>query len=258
MTPKARIFCFVYGQALWAYCWGLAASGRTEEAIPYADRALELGGDEVNQCMALAMRSVAHTFSAQHELAIRDIERATAFADVLGPTGMCGILMLQAQAHLFAGDRERAAELQAEAERVGEAVDAEFMWRRHTVSADTALFAGRPGEALQHYARSLEEAEARDNEIQILFDVIGTAGALAAVGDDAAALEVAGVADRMIAELGGREASLVYHLGYANVTEAERRLGPGAAEAKAQGAAVPAAGRVARVVQLARARSAAP
>ncbi len=100
----------------------------------------------------------------------------------------------------------------------------------------------------------MEEAEIRGNEIQALFDTMGVAGALAGIDEDEAAMEVAGIAGQQIAELGAREDSLVYHLGFEAVATAGERLGPvAAAEHKARGAAVPAAGRVARACELARA-----
>jgi predicted ATPase/class 3 adenylate cyclase len=245
----------VYGQALWGDCWALIASGRIDEAKTVGDRAVEAAGtDEVNRCGALNMRSLAHTFGGEPDQGIRDIEEAATVAAHLGRAGLCGVVMLQAQAYLFGGDIERAAELRAEAERIGEPADAQFLWRCHTVDGDIALFSGRPADALEHYARSLEEADLRGNQIQILFDVLGVAGALGGIGEDEAAVEVSGIADRQIEEIGAREGSLIYHLGYDDFATAQERLGPEAtAEHKARGAAVPAAGRVARACELARA-----
>jgi hypothetical protein len=114
----------------------------------------------------------------------------------------------------------------------------------------------RPHDAIEHYSRSLEEGQERRNELQVLFDLLGLGNALATLGDDAAALEVVGLAETQIAEMGGREATGVEHLlGADEVLAAEQRVGhPAASDLRGLGRAVPAGGRVARACELGRAR----
>jgi ATP/maltotriose-dependent transcriptional regulator MalT len=164
------------------------------------------------------------------------------------------MLMLEAQARLYAGQLDLASERLAEAERVGGPADAMFLWRRHTVFGDTAMLTGRPRDALEHYSRSLEEAQARGNEMQIMFDLMGVAIALADVGEAAEAIEVLGIANKQMAEMGGADASAVHLLDTGGLTAARARLGAaGAEEQEARGRAVPATARVARACELARA-----
>jgi hypothetical protein len=204
--------------------------------------------------MALTMRGLAHGFGNDPAAALRDSEQATKIGRDLGPAILCGVLMLESQARQFAGELDRAAELQAEAERVGAPVDAEFLWRRHTVYGDLATLSGRPRDALEHYARSLEEAEVRGNEMQVLFDLLGVASALGVLEHDEEAVEVAGMAEKQIAELGGPEASVVHLLGQDAIVAARERLGSGpAAACDDRGRAVAAGRRVTRACELARA-----
>jgi predicted ATPase len=245
-----------HAQALWAHSWGLTASGRIDDAIDSAAKALTFTDDPINRVMALNMRGLAHSFRNEHPAALRDSEQATSLSRDLAPAMLCGVLMIEAQAHLFAGHFDRSAELMAEAERVGGPVDAEFLWRRHTVHGDSAALSGHPADALEHYARSLEEAQVRGNEMQVVFDTLGVANALAALGDDDQAAEVAGMAEQQIAELGGPEASGVHLLGQDGILAARERLGPVAtAECDGRGRAVPAGQRVTRACELARATS---
>ncbi len=137
----------VYGQALWAYSWALMASGRADEAKTVGDLAVELAAGDVDRCLALNMRSLAHTFTEEHDQGVRDIEESASIAPRLGPAAMSGILMLEGQAHLFAGHPERAAEFLAEGRRIGEPADAAFLWRRHTMHGDAALFGTSGGGA---------------------------------------------------------------------------------------------------------------
>jgi hypothetical protein len=163
---------------------------------------------------------------------------------------------MEAQARLFAGELERGIELARSADPIGEAADSEFLWRRHTVYGDHAAMVGRPLEALVHYAESLEQAQIRGNEMQILFDLIGVASALAAGGADEDAVEVAALAEKQIDELGIPGASAVHLLGQDQHLEARRRLDPEVIqEREARGQAVPAGQRVSRACELARAHA---
>lgn len=243
-----------HAQAMWAHGWALMAMGRLEEAMVSIERSLAVAPDPLDRVAALTMRGLVHSFSGEHAAAIRDSEEATAIARGLKPELLAGVLMLHAQARLFAGEVDRAAEQQAEAERIGEAADAEFIWRRHTVYGDLAALTGRHAEALGHYAHSLEEAQLRGNEMQVIFDLLGVANALASVQEDEHSAEVAGMADQQVAELGGPEASGSHLMGQEPLLAARERLGAaGAAACDARGRAVPAGQRVTRACELARA-----
>jgi hypothetical protein len=118
------------------------------------------------------------------------------------------------------------------------------------------MSSGRPQEALGHYARSLEAAQARGDGLQVLFDLLGVATAFAVLREDADALEVVGLAKAQGVEVGGPSALTVAHLmGRDSLVAAEERVGPARAlELTARGHAVPAGTRVSRACQLARAR----
>ena len=244
----------IHAQVLSAHSWVLLAMGRLEEAMVPADRAVAAAPDPLDRVLALTMRGLVHSFSGEHADAIRDSGEATTIARGLNPALLAGVLMLHVQARLFAGEFDRAPEQQAEAERIGEAADAEFIWRRHTVYGDLAALTGRTPEALGHYAQSLEEAQIRGNEMQVMFDLLGVANTLASLQEDEDSAEVAGMAEQQIAELGGPEASGAHLLGKEAIIAARERLGAaGAAACDARGRAVPAGQRVTRACELARA-----
>jgi tetratricopeptide (TPR) repeat protein len=163
--------------------------------------------------------------------------------------------MIEAQARQFAGEFDRAVHLLDEAERIGQPVDAAFLWRRYTVLGDLAALSGRYHEALEHYADSLEAAQLRANEAQVMFDLLGVANALGNLEADEDAVEVAGMAERLVIELGGPEASGIHLVGQEAILAARERLGSTAAAAgNDRGHAVPPGERVARACTLARSR----
>jgi predicted ATPase/class 3 adenylate cyclase len=249
----------VYGQVLWAHSWAFANVGRIEEALVAADAALARAADQENRAIALGVRGFIHGLLGNHDQAVRDCAESTAISRAFGAAKLTGAMVVEAQARLFAGDHGAAARMLAEAERIGESVDASFLWHRHTLYGDLAMLSGRPHEALQHYVTSLEEAQLRRHEMQVLYDLIGVANALATLDQDAEAVEVAGVAEQQMAEMGGPEATAVHLLGTAEAKSAEERLGLVAtAEIKARGRSVPAPARVARACELARAAASSP
>jgi len=137
---------------------------------------------------------------------------------------------------------------------LAERSDADFIWRRYTLQGDMAAMQGRFSDALEEYALSLEEAERRGHAMQILFDLMGSALALAASGQDAEAMEVLGMAERHAAEIGGRAGPAFHMLSGEPIERAEQRLGEVATtEAKRRGEQVPAAQRVTRTCELCRA-----
>lgn len=243
-----------YAEALWAHCWALTVQGRTDEALISAERLIEVAQSPGMRAMAVSMRGLAYTFGGDFAAGLRDSAEATALSRSLDPPMLCGALLIEAQATQFAGELDRALELLAEAERVGEPVEASFLWRRHTALGDLAALSGRSSEALEHYSDSLEAAELRGNDAQVLFDLLGVANALGVLGADQDAIEVAGMAEKLVAELGGPEASATHLVGQEAVLAARERLGPLAtATSISRGHSVPPAQRVARTCERARA-----
>ena len=241
----------VDGQARFAYAHALCNAGRLREAAAAADQVLTITSDPAIRARALVARAWVHSQMNEHEAAVRVSEHATALARGLGPALHSGVLMMEAQARLFAGDLDRATQQFAEAERLGEPVDAAWLGGRETSRADLAVASGRPEEALEHYALSLEAALVSGNSFQIFTDLTGLAYALASAGHDVAALEVAGLASAQGAEVGA--SSLNIMSGGEELAAAEQRLGPAGAEHRARGIAVPTGGRVARACALAHA-----
>jgi hypothetical protein len=119
---------------------------------------------------------------------------------------------------------------------------------------------GRHREALAHLAASLESARMTGNELQVAFDLGTLANALGIVGDDRAAVEVDGLRQAHITELGGPGAGFVTSLAGAEARlVSQERLGPEATrELLEHGRLVPAAGRIDRACALARMAAAAP
>ncbi len=245
-----------YAEALWARSWALTAQGRTDKGLISAERAVEVARSPGMRATAVSVRGLAHTFGGDFALGARDSAEATAISRSLDPSMLCGALLIEAQATQFAGELDRAVELLAEAERVGEPVDASFLWRRHTVLGDLATLSGRSLEALEHYADSLEAAELRGNDAQVMFDLLGVANALGVLRADQDAIEVAAMAEKLVAELGGPEASGTHLVGQEAVIAARERLGPlTSASCGARGHSVPPAQRVTRACELARAHA---
>src|SRR5262249_27422627 len=135
--------------------------------------------------------------------AVRDHAEATALARELNdPAVLAGALVCEAQALISARSLEEAAARLDEAHLVGAPVDAITLHHLDTQFGDLAILAGRPGSALESFARSLEQALADGSLMQIAFDLLGVAEALAALGYDAESLEVAGMAETQSAEIG--------------------------------------------------------
>lgn len=245
------------GRALVAHAIALMVVNRLDESIASAERAVAIASDPMTRALALGQSGIVHTFRGEHEAGVRDSERAAAVARGLGPAALSGSLLFEAQAHLLAGNRHRAAEQLAEGERIGAPVDANLLWSAETMHGDLAMASGRPRDALEHYAHSLEAAQARNDGLQVLFDLLGIATALADLCDDAEALEVAGLAEAQGVDMAGVPAAMTvgHLLGRDSLVAAEERAGPlGARELKARGRDVPAGNRVTRACQLARLR----
>lgn len=241
------------GRALVAYSTALIAIDRLDEALASAERAVAIASDPMTRALTLGERSIVLSFRGEYEAAVRDSEESAAVASGLGPAAFSGALLFAAQAHLFAGELDRAAERLAEAERIGAPVEASKIRSADTVRGDLAMASGRPQEALEPYTHSLEAAQARGDGLQVLLDLLGIATAFAVLRDDAEALEVAGLAAAQGADMGGPASFTVTHLlGADPLVAAEARAGSArTTELMTRGGAVPAGSRVARACQLA-------
>ena len=184
---------------------------RPDEALASLDRVLAIADDPLLRVMTSLERSSVHLDSDAFDAAVRHAERATALARDLGPATLSGAMGFEAQARLFAGQLDEAARLEAESQRIGASVDAVMVRGHDTFLGDLALLSGRPRDALGHYARSLEGAQARGDQLQALSDATCLAHTLGDLGDDARALEVAGIADAMAADMHGAETAPLPH-----------------------------------------------
>jgi predicted ATPase/class 3 adenylate cyclase len=240
-------------QALVAHSLMLTALGEMDEAMAAAERAVDIAPDTLSQVLALTQRGWVHTLNGEPQAGVRDGERASALARELDPAAVCGTLMLEAQARIAAGELDSAAKLLVEAGEIGAPVDATLLDARDTIEADLALLRGRPRDALEHYARSMESAQAHADALQVWYDLCGVASALAFAEEDATALEVLGVAESQAHEVCGPAKVPEPLLGREHIVAAEKRLGPHRVEKlKARGVAVSAGQRVVRACDLAR------
>jgi predicted ATPase/class 3 adenylate cyclase len=245
----------VDGLALGAHAITLVVVDRMTEAMASAERAVEITVDAQSRALAFVVRGLVHSYRGEHEAGVRDNERATELARGLGPAALSCALLYEAQARMFTGELERAAEQLVEAGRIGATTDAKALWHVDTLSADLAVLSGRPREALEHYARSLEAAQARGDHLQVFHDLEGVANALAILQDDTEALEVAGLAEAQGRDVGRAPGTAEQLVGSDAVAAADERAGAAvAAKLKARGRAVPAGSRVTVACQLARAR----
>jgi predicted ATPase/class 3 adenylate cyclase len=237
-----------------ALSWAQFAGANIDAAIEAAEAAAEQAPTAQSRSYALGILGTILVIQGRDvEKGMRDTDQAVKLADPADEPYLVGALAMNAQAHLANGDFEGAKRLLSEAERLAERSDADFIWRRYTILGDTAAMQGRYAEALEYYAESLEEAERREHDMQILFDLMGTALALASSGQDAEAVEVVTMAERHAAEIGGRAYRAFHMLSGEPIEQAEQRLGPaGVAEASRRGEEVPAARRVTRACELCR------
>ena len=237
-----------------ALSWADIGLERSDEALAAAEEAVEVAPDPQTLSFALTIRGTVHCMAHRPAAGVRDCDEGLALAREVGDDAfLTGSLMLASQAHMFNRDTERFEALLEEAQQAALRSDADFIWRIHTELGDREVLNGRPAAALEHYARSLEEGEARAHDLQILFDLVGTAVALAALGEDELALEVSGMASAQTREMGGVGHAATHMLGGGDLKEARQRIGVHAvAEHEERGRAVPAASRVSRTCEVAR------
>jgi tetratricopeptide (TPR) repeat protein len=236
--------------AFCAHSLYLRSVGRPDEARRFADEAYRAAPDARTRCGALIGRGLSNFFGGRSAEAVKDHAEATALARELhDPAFLAGALVLEAQALISARSLDAAAARLDEARTIGSPVDADALYQLDTQLGDLAIVGGRPGDALEPYARSLEQALAEGNMIQIGNDLFGVAEALAALGHDAESLEVAGMAENHNAEIGSTADPLYGEF----LAALEQRIGAAtAAELKQRGRAAYPADRVARACQLAR------
>ncbi len=245
--------------ALAGHAAAMTVLARVPEALASAQRAVELADDVETTTLALLMRGVVETYAGDREASVHDCARAAALSRDLDAAALAGARLYEAQACIFAGELDRAAELIAEVRRVGTPVDAKALWHLDTLEGDLAVQSGRPREALEHQARSLEAAQARGDHLQVFHDLWGIADTLGLLEEDAGALEVAGLAEAEGHDVRGPAAHSSDHVvGVAGVVAAEGRVGPALAEElRSRGRAVAAGNRVLVACQWARVREAA-
>jgi predicted ATPase/class 3 adenylate cyclase len=242
--------------ALAAHAIALVVVDQVGDAMASAGRAVEIAEDVQTRAVTLVIRGVVQVYRGEHEAGVRDCERAAALARDLGPAALAGALLYEAQARIFAGELERAAEQLLEVERIGEPVDAKALWHLETLRADLAMASGQTQGALEHYARSLEEAQTRGDNLQVFHDLWGVANALAILRKDADAIEVSGLAAAQGQDVGRSTDGSAEHIVESEaLAAAEQRVGAAvAADLKARGRAVAAGSRVMAACHLARAR----
>jgi tetratricopeptide (TPR) repeat protein len=233
----------------------LAVNNRMQEAIASSNRSVEIAADADQESLAFALieRGVVQVYRGHAKAALPDHEQATALARHLGPAALAGALSYEAQARIFAGEFERAAEQLEEVRRIGMPADAKAIWHIDTLLGDLAVRSGHPQAALEPYARSLGAAEARGDQLQIFHDLLSLAEALAMTGEDAGALEEVGLSEAQSEDVRGFAGDTTEVLPGRDIGAATRRLGPGlAGELRARGRAVPAGERVMVACRLAR------
>ena len=240
--------------ALGAHAITMVIAGRMADGLASAERAVAIASGAETEAFALMMRGLVHTYGGEREAGVRDNEQATAIARELGPAAHSGALLYETQARMFAGELAGVEEQLAEIGRIGATVDAKALWHVDTLLGDLEVLSGRPGGAFEYYARSLENAEARGDQLQVLHDLMGVANALAMLQADEEALEVAGLAEAQGREMGGPSVRSVEHLlGDYDLASAEKRVGAAAAaDLRARGRAVQAGSRVPVACRLAR------
>jgi hypothetical protein len=199
------------------------------------------------------VRGMILPFTGDAEAGALECREATRLARALGAPFLADALVMETQALAALGALDEAERALEEARRVGESANASALRYIDTQLADLAVARGRPADALEPYARSLESAEARGDGLQVYFDLVGMASALAALDRDEDALEANALARSQVEDLGGRDAETLEHvLGAAWIRQAADRLGPqGVAAAEARGRAVLPGQRVARACALA-------
>lgn len=213
--------------ALIARAHVLTVLNRVDEAEADSQLAVALAPDARAEAAALIYAGLVHLFGGELERGLADHLRASELARHIDAATLAGALMLEAQARLTVGQLDQVAPVLAEAERIGLPVEAVLLDCRMTIYADLSMALGRTREALERYAQSLEYAQAAGNELQVAFDLRGVVKPLSVLRQDEEVLEIVGMAQAHISELGGPGASLIGHLqGAGEIAACRDRLGP--------------------------------
>ena len=246
----------VHWLALSAHSNYLAWCGRYDEARRFAGETYAVAPDAKTRSDALILRGNINVWAGNTAEAVKDHVRATALARELhDPAFLAGALAYEAQALLAARLLDKAAARVDEARTVGAPVDANDLYYLDEFVGELAILTGRPGDALEPFARTLEQGFADGVSAEIVLELFRIAEALAALGHDTEALEVAGMAENQSAETGASPHPLLDD----HLTALEQRIGPAkSAELKQRGRATNPAERVARACQLARSHEPAP
>ena len=223
----------VHWLALCAHSIYLRMVGRFDEARRVADEAYRAAPDAKARSGALINRGLGNHFAGHTAEAVTDHAEATALARELHDDRafLVGALVFEAQALTSARSLDQAAARLDEARTVGSPVDANLLYYLNTQLGDLAIMDGRPADALEPFARSLEQVFADGRLIQVAWDLLGVSEALAALGHDAESLEVAGMAESQSAEIGAATDPFDYE----HLAALEQRIGPSRAT-EAQGA----------------------
>ena len=142
--------------------------GRLDAACRFADEAYRTAPDAKTRCGALILRGLSNLFAGHAAEALEDHAEATALARELhDPAFLAGALAYEAQALISARSLDEATARLDEARTVGAPVDANVLYSLNTQLGDLAIVDGRPADALEPYARSLEHALADSNLMQV-------------------------------------------------------------------------------------------
>jgi class 3 adenylate cyclase/predicted ATPase len=227
---------------------------RFDVALSRNDEAQQLAQSPRVRFQTQLDRGLILPFAGQAEAGVEACREAVRLARELDPLPLADALINETQALVAAGDLDQAAQTLEQARRAGEAVNAAVLRYFDTQLGDLAVARGRPAEALEPYARSLESAERRGDALQVFWDLAGVANALGALARDEDAVEVHALARSQAEDIGKSVLQLGEHLlGDSWVRSAAERLGPeGEAAARSRGHAVLPGQRVARACALAR------
>ena len=230
------------------------AMRRFDIALRSLDEAQQRAQSPRVQILPQLTRGLILPFAGEPDAGVLACREATRLARELGGIELVDALLNETQALVAAGELDQAAETLEEFRRTGEALNAASLRFLDTQLGDLAMARGRPAEALEPYARSLETAERRGDALQVFFDLAGMANALGALARDEDAVEVHALARSQAEDIGHSVLQLGEHLlGDAWVHSAAERLGDeDEAAARSRGQSVPAGQRVARACALAR------
>ena len=156
----------VHWLALCAHSIYLRMVGRLDEARRVANEAYRAAPDAKARSGALIESRSQQLFAGHTAEAVKDHAEATALARELHDDRafLVGALVFEAQALTSARSLDQAAARLDEARTVGSPVDANLLYYLNTQLGDLAIMDGRPADALEPFARSLEQVFA-DGEV---------------------------------------------------------------------------------------------